>query len=338
MDLNGTDCRLFFDEIRYWPKHATQRPEFKRLSVKAVLAKAKTMNEPEPAQATLNKHRQRLSVFFNWLVKNSHMKANPLAGVLNHKKDDAEEETGRSFTQQELDAVFEPAKFQEWAKDYPHRWWVPQLGLYSGARVNELSQLYVADVEMVNGIPGYHINKRFLGQKLKNKASKRFVPLAQPLVDAGFLAYVEDVKTAGHDRLFPHLPNNDGKGFGKQMSKQFCAYIKERGVAEDGMGMHAFRHLLATRLDRAGVSESTIGKITGHKSPNATLPKFYIDTPTLQERVTVLAKFQSDVQLLTYQSGQFDASLKEAHELPAKWKADKEKRDRQPKRVSPQTR
>lgn len=308
-DIDGTDCRLFFDEVRFWPKHATQRPEFKRLSIKAVLAKAKSLNEPAPAQATLNKHRQRLSVFFNWLIKNKHMQANPLAGVLSHKKDDAEEETGRAFTQQELDAIFEPSAFKAWA-DRPHRWWVPMLGLYSGARVNELSQLYVADVETVNGIPGYHINKRFPGQKLKNKASKRFVPLAQPLLDAGFLDFVSDVKAAGHDRLFPHLPNNDGRGFGKQMSKQFCAYIKARDVLEEGMGMHAFRHTLATRLDRAGVTENSIGKITGHKGAGATLPKFYIDTPTLEERVLALSKFQAGVSLSTYQSGQFSASLK----------------------------
>jgi len=317
-DIDGDDCRLFFDEVHYWPRHATKRPEFAGMSIQAVLDRAKRLGEREPAQATLNKHRQRLSVFFNWLIKNKHMQANPLAGVLNHKKGDAEDETGRSFTQQELDAIFDPDAFKAWA-DRPHRWWVPQLGLYSGARVNELSQLYVADVETINGVPGYHINKRFEGQKLKNKASKRFVPLAQSLLDAGFLNFVADVQRAGHDRLFPHLPNNDGLGFGKQMSKQFSAYIKSCGVKEEGMGMHAFRHLLATRLDRAGVTESAIGKITGHKNPNATLPKFYIDTPTLHERADVLKKFQSGVELPVYRAGQFDASLKEAHALPARW-------------------
>ncbi|WP_285405213.1 site-specific integrase [Luteibacter sp. ME-Dv--P-043b] len=296
-DLTSDHCRQFFDDVAYWPRHATKRPEFANLSVREVLAKAKTMAEPPPAAATLNKHHQRLSTFFNWLKKNKHLTENPLHGLVRQDKDDAEEETGRAFTQEELDAIFEPTAYVAWAAKYPHRFWVPILALYSGARVTELSQLYVADVEVINGIPGYHINRRFPGQKLKNKASRRFVPLAQPVLDAGFLRFAEEAKAAGQARLFPQLPNNDGGGFGKQMSKQFSAYLRKRGVTESGLGMHAFRHTLATRLARAKVPLQTIGKITGHKGEQGTLGKFYIDEPTLHERLDALALFEPGINL-----------------------------------------
>ncbi|ODV26352.1 MAG: hypothetical protein ABT19_02940 [Rhodanobacter sp. SCN 68-63] len=332
-ELYGSHCRAFFDAVKHWPRHASVRPEFSGLSVKQVLAKAKSLNEPALSQPTLNKHRQRLSVFLNWLLNNKHINSNPLAGVVSVKKRDAEEETGRPFTQAELDAIFEPNAFKAWAEKLPHRWWVPMLGLFSGARVNELSQLYLDDIETITDVPGFHINRRFEGQKIKNTASRRFVPLAQPLLDAGFLDYVAEVKKAGHQRLFPHLPNNDGNGFGKQMSKQFAAYIKKRGVTDDGMGMHAFRHTLATRLDRAGVSESSIARITGHTPSGGILPKFYIDPPTLAERVAVLAKFEPGVMLPVYAEGMFKAALAEAHELPAKWKAEKSWRERRAKKA-----
>lgn len=298
--LTGDDCRTFFDEVAYWPRHATKRAEFVGLSVREVLHKAKTMNEPPPAQATVNKHHQRLSTFFNWLKKNKRITDNPLLGLVRQDKDDAQEETGRAFTQAELDAIFEPVAFRAWAEHHAHRWWVPMLALYSGARVTELSQLYLADVEVIDGIPGVHINRRFPGQKLKNKQSRRFVPLAQPVLDAGFMAFVDDVRTAGNKRLFPQLPNNDGNGFGRQMSKQFADYIKKRGVTEAGMGMHAFRHTLATRLARAKVPLETISKITGHKGSEGTLGKFYVDEPTLAERVAALAAFSSNVTLPNY--------------------------------------
>lgn len=330
-DITGDHCRLFFEEVAHWPRHASLRPDYAGMSVKEVLTKSKALGEPAPSQATLNKHRQRLSAFFNWLLQNKHIVHNPLLGLVRQKKDDAEEETGRPFTQDELNKVFQPAAFETWAQGHPHRWWVPMLGLYSGARVNELSQLYVDDIETVAGVAGYHINKRFPGQKIKTNASRRFVPLAQPLLNAGFLTYVEDIRKAGHQRLFPHLPNNDGNGFGRQMSKQFAAFIKKRGVTEEGLGMHAFRHTLATRLDRAGVSESTIARITGHQASGGILPKFYIDAPSLPERMTALAKFQSGVTLPVYEQGQFNAVLKDAHDLPAKWAAEKDKRDRKAK-------
>lgn len=332
-ELSGDHCRAFFDAVTHWPRHASIRPEFAGLSIKEVLAKAKTLNEPALSQPTLNKHRQRLSVFLNWLLRNKHITHNPLVGVVSVKKRDAEEETGRPFSQEELNAIFEPVAFTRWASPLPHRWWVPMLGLYSGARVNELSQLYVEDVETVAGVAGYHVNRRFAGQKIKNAASRRFVPLAQPLLDAGFLDYVREVREAGHVRLFPHLPNNDGNGFGKQMSKQFAAYIKSRGVKDEGMGMHAFRHTLATRLDRVGVSESSIARITGHQPSGGVLPKFYIDPPTLPERVLVLAKFEPRVSLPSYVRGQFKDALQAALALPAKWEAEKARRERRAKKA-----
>ena len=325
-NISGNDCRLFLDQVSYWPLHATKRPEYAGLSVAEILKKSKASNEPRPAQATLNKHRQRLSAFMTWLMDNKRIISNPLSGVKRPKKSDTEEDTGRPFSQAELDVIFEPFAFGEWSKDYPHRFWLPLLGLFSGARVNELSQLYVADIETIAGISGYHINKRFHGQKLKSAASRRFVPLAKPILDAGFLEYVTDVQKAGHERLFPHLPNNAGLGFGKQMTRQFCAYIQSRGVVEDGMGMHAFRHTLATRLDRAGVSVSTIAKITGHKAGGGVLPKYYIDPPTLSERVTAIEKFESGVTLPIYIKGKFNEALEEAHDLPEKWSAEKKKR------------
>jgi len=122
-----------------------------------------------------------------------------------------------------------------------------------------------------------------------NRASRRFVPLAQFVLDAGFLRFVDEAKASGEERLFQQLPNNDGGGYGKQMSKQFSAYLKKRGVTGAGLGMHAFRHTLATRLARAKVPLQTIGKITGHKGDQGTLSKFYIDEPTLAERVEALA-------------------------------------------------
>ena len=95
--------------------------------------------------------------------------------------------------------------------------------------------------------------------------------------------------------MFPQLSNNDGGGFGKQMSNQFSAYLKKRGVTESGLGMYVFRHTLATRLARAKVPLQTIGKITSNKGEQGTPGKFYSDEPTLQERLYALELFEANV-------------------------------------------
>jgi integrase len=296
-ELSADHCRNFFDAVVHWPRHATKRQEFAGLGIRETIAKAKAMREPPPAAATLEKHRQRLSTFINWARRNKLMADNPLHGLVRQKKDVTQDDTGRPFTQDELNAIFEPDAFGDWSKGNAHRYWVPILALYSGARVTELSQLYVADIEVVQRIPGFHINKRFPGQKLKNAGSRRFVPLAQPVLDCGFLDFVEALKAKGQDRLFPELPNNDGLGFGRQMSKQFGAYIKKRGITEEGMGMHAFRHTLATRLVAAKVSKDVIARITGHMREGDVLTRYYIDEPTLKERTEALTLFDAGMMI-----------------------------------------
>ena len=231
------------------------------------------------------------------------------------EKPDSEEETGRPFTPAELTSLFEPVRFQEWAKKYPHRWFGVSLGLFSGARVTEVGQLETADIEEVEGVWGFCVRpNRAKGKKVKTKESKRFVPIAQPVLDAGFLTYVAEVKAAGQSRLFPNLPNGTGLGFGRQLSRQFSDYAhKQVPALESGGGFHYFRHTLATSLYEAGVQERVIAMLTGHKHPEkpSVLADFYLKH-TLPARVAALTRFVPSVTLPKYRAGQFAGALARA--------------------------
>lgn len=67
------------------------------------------------------------------------------------------EDTGEPFTDAQLQAIFDPVAFPAWAKKYPHRWFGPILRLYSGARVKEITQLCVGDIDTIDGIPGFFV-------------------------------------------------------------------------------------------------------------------------------------------------------------------------------------
>ena len=213
-----------------------------------------------------------------------------------------------------------------WAKDLPHRWWGPILGLYTGARVNEIAQLYLDDVRQVDGVWGLFVWKKDRNQKVKTKSSIRFIPLAEPVLDAGFLEFVEDMRKTGHPRLFPHLPagtRKDGKpnglGYGRQLSRQFSVYLKQFGI-EKGTAFHAFRHTMSTALAEAKVPATTIALITGHarKLDVPVLETHYIhiaDVKTLEERVAALRKFKPPVQVRRFREGQFTNGLACPQEL-----------------------
>lgn len=334
-ELTADSARAFFAAVKNYPKHATQREEYKDLSVKQIVRLARKNDEPPLAQATLNKHWSRLSVFFGFLQKSGHLDRDPLAG-LPKPQSTVKSDRGRPFTPDEFKVVFGP-QFKDWAYKWPHRYWGVMLGLYSGARVTEVAQLRPQDIMKVNGVWGAVITDRIEGNKTKNDNSDRFVPLAQPVLDAGFLGYVEEVKAQEFERLFPNLPNGEGElSYGRQLSRQFSAYVKDNGITEAGMGFHALRHYFITYTDRAlaneGMKEEArtplIGRITGHqKALPTTLRKVYVDNSglqvpvffepeTIEERAQTVAKFVANVQVdyPAYVTGQFQQAFVKAQE------------------------
>lgn len=320
-DIKPTHVRDFLDAIRWWPERASIKPKFRGMTVLQIIEAGKKANVPSPSRHTLNKHHQRLGVFLNGLVNADLINKNPLKAIKPDIDMSTELDTGRAFSDDEVEALFEPVRFTAWAGQSPHRWWGTMLGLYTGARVNEVGQLYVDDVREVGGVWGVFFWKNGRNQKIKNKPSIRFVPLAQPLLDAGFLHFVEDMRRVGHPRLFPNLPAGtkadgmpNGKGYGRQLSRQFAAYAKTVGI-EKGTAFHSFRHTLSTMLAEAGVSSPDIAMITGRAVSGQvpTLDRHYIhiaQAATLPKRVETLAKFRPSVGLQKYQSDQFADALR----------------------------
>jgi integrase len=306
--IDASDMREFRDAAARWPTNAHKKRIYDGKTVREVLELALANGEPVPSPWTQEKHRQRAAAFFNHHVKAGVITANPIHGIAGWAKPDLDEDSGRPFAPEELAAIFQPERFQAWARKYPHRWFGVMLGLYSGARVNEIGQMEVSDVEQVDGVWGFKIKSdRSKGKRVKTKSSKRFVPLAQAVIDAGFLDYVAEAKAAGLAHLWPNLPYSKAKGYGYQLSRQFGAYLHDQaGVEETGSGFHYFRHTLASALDAAGVGLKTISAITGHKrdDSDSVLVDFYIKR-TLPERQAALNLFRPGVELPAYRAGMF---------------------------------
>jgi hypothetical protein len=79
--LSSDDCRLFFDEVRFWPRNASKIQGNKDLSVQDIIAKGKAAGVEPPAGHTLSKHQQRLSAFLNFLINDDKLPKNPLKGI-----------------------------------------------------------------------------------------------------------------------------------------------------------------------------------------------------------------------------------------------------------------
>jgi hypothetical protein len=83
-------------------------------------------------------------------------------------------------------------------------YWLPLLGLFTGARLEERGQARVEDVKEAEGIRFLDISDAGEGKSVKTASSRRRVPIHPELVRLGFFEYVEQRRKAGDDSFSPN--------------------------------------------------------------------------------------------------------------------------------------
>lgn len=330
--INDDDILGFERATANWPVNARKFKRYAGMSSSEIVRESlRRQAERDPdlkliSDNTRRKHRDGLAAFFNWAVSKKKMAASPMDG-------DARQQTHRivrrqvrrPFRAEELRKIFDPATFLPWTQDRPHYFWAPWIGLYSGARLNEIAQLYLDDIQTPHGIPGLSIGAFRRDQKVKGSNSARFVPFAKPLLDAGLLTYIEEVRASGHHRLFPHLKFGDD--YGDYLGDRFIKYLKDIGLKSNdnpdapGMGFHWFRHTTGDAV--VNLSSSNLhhaAGITGH-ARSTILPgelSTYVQPAELRSKLRSLNRMKLPLPTL-YIPGSFKAALTAAHQLHAKW-------------------
>ncbi|MGY3856595.1 tyrosine-type recombinase/integrase [Aeromonas intestinalis] len=196
---------------------------------------------------TINKYIQKLSLLFAWLELHHEGITNHFSGLrLQRVK---EVNTRSSYTPAERQTFLRWAYQQE-----GHRKWLSLLGMFTGARANELCQLYADDVQQVDGVWCLNIRAGRPDQKLKTSNSARLVPLHSALLAAGFLDFC---KSRAGGRLFTELPHRNDC-YSHLWGQQFS---RHRPVEKD---FHSLRHTVASALKASGVPLQYAAAILGH--------------------------------------------------------------------------
>lgn len=315
-DYKTDDVRKFLDALEHYPSNATKKAVFAGLTPVEILSQAKQGSYELLSMRTKEKHRDRIASFFNPLANEDLISKAPHKAILNRAKSSTDEASRDPFNQAELDALFDLDAFTSWAKKYPHRWFGTLLGFATGARVNEVAQLYIDDIGKVGDFWGVHFRAAKPDQRSKNPHSSRFVPLPTSLIEAGFLVYVDEVRRAGFERLFPHLPYHAENGYGDALGDQFRTYAIKRGLTQRLKSFHCFRHTLSNSLvNEHGVSLPISQQITGHE---LTLPaglKHYVDPPSVPARFAAIEQFGPPLPMPVYTPGQFDRAFKQVRHM-----------------------
>ncbi len=182
----------------------------------------------------------------------------------------------KRFTKNELKALFESEDYKNNTFKKPSQFWMPLLGLYTGARIAELAGLELDKIQTFFGCPCYFLSHpEGENEGGKNEFAPRWVPVHPALISAGFVEYVELLRAEGHTRLFPCLGKAARDGYAKRATEDFIQYRRTCGVgAAKGEGRsaqayHSFRATLVSAMVERGIDGDTRRALVGHASNEA---------------------------------------------------------------------
>jgi integrase len=158
-------------------------------------------------------------------------------------------------------------------KNTPSKYWITLIGMFHGMRLNEICQLYISDIIQVNNIPCIDINKYSTAKdkSLKNKSSRRLIPIHSTVLKLGFLDYCEEIRNAGHERLFPELTYTNYSGYSRKISRWFNDKFKKKILGSwDKKDFHSFRGNVATFLAEGNAEKFYKMALLGHAQEGMT--------------------------------------------------------------------
>lgn len=263
--------------LRRLPSSRKTSPKYRDKTLERLL----TMEIPEEdryAPDTVSNLFSRIRSFLSWMKTYGLISDASIKDVLTIRVPKKKPEEKRApFTTGDLQAIFHSREYLEDKFTIPWKFWVPVLGLFTGARLEELCQLRLEHIKQVDGIWCLDITETLdssgeVVTSVKTEAGIRMVPLHPFLVEGLHLpAYVKSLKRQGHERLFPMLKKAQETNFtySHPVSKWFGLHLKKLGVGtapgEGKKVFHSFRHTLIHTARTLGVPETLVADTVGHE-------------------------------------------------------------------------
>lgn len=225
-----------------------------RTHTRADLVQLREVLAEDRRKSTVNGMLTKLSSLLSWARLNGHID-NDYSQKLKFAK--GAESQRKAFSPEQVQSLVDGAKGRSIAS-------LVALAAITGARRGELLQLDVEDIKTEDGtgIVYIDINEDGEGKSLKNKFSRRGVPLTDGAYGFDLKSFLEGLPESG--RVFADLNE-------RTLLKVFRRLQQEtEGCDGEGLVLHSFRHSMATALRSASVSLETSQAILGHSSQSIT--------------------------------------------------------------------
>jgi integrase len=193
------------------------------------------------APKTVQKLLSALRAVLSWARRQGYVQVNVADGITQLATKENDEERRLPFTVEQVRTILDKLPTSGYMR------WLWLIALYSGARLAEIAGLRQDDKREVDGILCFDIRPHDK-RRLKNKASKRTVPVHPEILQAGFKADVLPFKSDAHY-------------YSKRLNPWLRTVV---GISDPRLSFHSARHTAKDRLRAARVPEHEGRALMGH--------------------------------------------------------------------------
>lgn len=234
----------------------------------------KGRNEEKLAAKTFNRYLTNFEAFLSWCDHQGLEVKKGLFVKLKLKINKSNTMQRRPYSTQEISDIkgYVPKRSNEAGTFRDDAFWFPKIALYTGMRLNEISELKVEDFKEDEGITYISLYDK----RLKNANSNRKIPIHSQLVNLGLLDFVSAQRKKNNSVLFSQIRAGKSKaskdGWGEPVSRWYNrSLLKNVGInktEEDKAGykvdFHSLRTTFLSRCKTLGLSGYLVKQIAGH--------------------------------------------------------------------------
>ncbi|WP_340214061.1 tyrosine-type recombinase/integrase [Dinoroseobacter shibae] len=287
--ITKQDAQEIKKVVRALPQNRHVKPELKGLTLQEVV---QVEGHPKISITTVNNHISNFIRFFKW-AKNNDYTPHALFEGMKVAKAKASKTERKPFSLAQTQLMYHELteNTSGLVRKQSHKWGT-LLGMFTGARLNEICQLLISDIQQEGGTWFLNIDDEGDERKrVKSKASKRKVPIHSELLRIGFLEFVES--RSRDDRLFQDFEYHRNGGYGRSLSRWFNenTFLPKLGIKSRELVFHSFRHTMVTRLSQANVPNPIVQCVVGHERAGVTQDVYFAEGYTLPQLKDAVERF-----------------------------------------------
>lgn len=226
--------------------------------------------------------------FLDWCEKRELIKKSVLTAFEGIKKPEEKDKIKvLPFSEDDYSKIFYTEVFtsKKYFRHKTYQYWGLLLAAYTGARLGEIAQIHLEDIKYDKDAKCYYIDLIECddeSRRLKNKNSRRKVPLHNDLVKLGLIKYAEYLSGLDQKQLFAEMKPDKygywhgklGKWFNDRYSKKCGVKVRGTDNRKERTSFHSFRHTFINQGKQQRLDDRVIQEIVGHSYDNGTTKQY----------------------------------------------------------------